>query len=156
MKLRLFLAALVIAAMSGCAQKGGWQEKHIEFEGKSYVGYFIESEEVIQNDTLNGKALLTAGVSSKNDTTYSIYLPSKSSQFSFDKTSVVDDYVVINGIKYWYLMPIHTHDAEPLLGFPCGYDIGLDRSVPNLMAMPQIEVSYYHNETPIKMTFKAK
>ena len=79
MKLRLFLAALVIAAMSGCAQKGGWQEKHIE----GGVVYVIESEEVIQNDTINGKASFMVGISPKNDTTYSVWMPSKSQQFSY-------------------------------------------------------------------------
>lgn len=153
----MWLVAVMVAVLVvGCGQKNGWQEKRIEVDGREVIGYFIKSEEVIQNDTLNGRVFLTAGISPKNDTTYSIFFPSKSPQFSFQEALVVDDYVVINNKKYWGLMSIETSDAVPELGLPCGYNLGLDRAIPNLLTIPRIEVSYYHNNTPIKMTFTAE
>ena len=155
----MWLAAVMVAVLAvGCGQKKGWQEKHI----KGGVVYLLESDEIIQNDTLNGRASLMVGISPKNDTTYSIHFPSKGKQFSYSEGTGIDDYIVINSQKYrlplLFLFPIWTTAAVPELGLPCGYGINLDKqSTPNLLAIPKIEVSYHHhNAPPIKMTFVAE
>ncbi len=157
----MWLAAVMVAVLAvGCGQKKGWQEKHI----KGGVVYLLESDEIIQNDTLNGRASLMVGISPKNDTTYSIYIPSKSKDLHQNEYAEIDDYVMINNQKY--LLPLLytacTIDAVPELGISCGYEISLDLTfdgqvAPKFLSMSRIEVSYHHhNETPIKMTFVAE
>lgn len=160
MKLKLFLVAVMVAALVvGCGQKKGWREKHIN----NYDVCLLESNEVVKNDTLNGRALFVVSISPDKDTSYSIYLPSKSQQYLREEYMEIDDYVVINNKKY--LLPLHTAwtiDAVPELGIFCGYEISLDLTfdgqvAPKFLSMPKIEVSYHHhNETPIKMTFVAE
>lgn len=155
MKLRLILAMLMLVAMVGCEQKKGWQEKHI----KGGVVYVLESDEIIKNDTLNGKASLMVAISPDNDTTYSIHFPTKSSSFSYrESVGSIGDYVEINNQKFWLpFLYLQTTNAIPELDLSCGYSIDLDKqTAPNLLTMPRIEVSYYHNNTPIKMTFIAE
>ena len=158
----MWLSAVLLAALVvGCGQKKGWQEKQIEGD----VVYLLESDEIIQNDTLDGRALLGMGISPKNDTIYSIYIPSKRKKFSErEEYMEMDDYIVVNNQKYRlpFMATAWTVNAVPEQGIPSGYEINLnltfdEQTTPNFFSMPKIEVSYHHhNETPINMTFVAE